>query len=275
MEIPATHLNTCLPLALRMRRALLVALLLGLWAPCKILWEQQIAREQDLLRYNGAPMTRALRDQLGQGLTIGVLSGMRSVVADFIFVINVTLAWEDQEWFRMASYIDLCTTLQPRSPIFWDIGGWHLAYNASVDAATDKKNQPNDLRRLKASRYWIERGLDVYKRGLENNPNSWRLWQDTAMLYQQRLKDYRAAAHYYQGASEQPGAPVFLERFPAILYGMAGDDQAEYEAWKALWLRLTPAQREEKQHWKEKIESNIRRLETKLSVPKEKRIFPN
>jgi hypothetical protein len=89
------------------------------------------------------------------------------------------------------------------------------------------------------------------------------------------LKDYRTAAYYYQEASEKPDAPVFLERFPAIMYGLAGDDQAEYAAWKGLWERLTPEQREQKAHWKEKIESNIRRLEQKLSIPEEKRVFPN
>jgi tetratricopeptide (TPR) repeat protein len=262
-----------IPLRLRLHRAGLIALLLGLWAPVKVVWEQQITRQQDELRYGGVPMTRALRDQLGQGLTIGVLSGMRSVVADLVWL-NVTTAWENQEWFRMGGYINLCTALQPRAPVFWDLGGWQLAWNASVGAAEDHR-QPNEMRRIKNSRFWIDKGLDIYLRGLENNPQYWRLWSDTALLYQQRLKDYHKAAYYYQRASELPNAPVYLERFPAIMYGLAGDDQAAYEAWKALWLRLTPAQREMKEHWKEKIEENIRRLETKLSVPKEKRVFPN
>src|SRR5277367_3145178 len=100
MEIPASQMSTCLPLSWRLRRAVLVALLLGLWAPCKIVWEQEIAREQDALRYNGAPMTRQLRDELTQGLTIGVLSGMRSIVADFVWL-QVTTEWMNNEWFRM------------------------------------------------------------------------------------------------------------------------------------------------------------------------------
>ncbi len=274
MEIPASPMSTCLPLSRRLRRAALVALLLGLWAPVKIVWEQNIAHEQDLLRYRGAPMTRQLRDQLGQGLTIGVLSGMRSIVADMVWL-NVTTAWMNREWFRMGAYITLCTSLQPRAPVFWDMGGWHLAYNASVDAMLDSKTQPNELRRIKASRFWIDRGVEVFNRGIENNPTNFRLWANAAGVYQQRLKDYRSAAYYYQKASEQPDAPVYLERFPAIMYGLAGDDQAAYASWKALWERLTPAQREEKQHWKEKIESNVRKLEQKLSIPKEKRIFPN
>ena len=275
MEIPASPMSTCLPLSRRLWRATLVALLLGLWAPVKIAWEQSIAHEQDLLRYRGAPMTRQLRDQLGQGLTIGVLSGMRSVVADMIWL-NVTTAWMNREWFRMGGYITLCTSLQPRAPVFWDMGGWHLAYNASSDALIDAKAQPDQLRRIKASRYWVDQGLEVYKRGIENNPTNFGLWSHTAGLYQQRLKDYRMAAYYYQKASEQPDAPVYLERFPAIMYHLGGDDQASYAAWKALWDRLTPEQREEKIHWAGPANAPvIHRIEEKLSIPKEKRIFPN
>ena len=273
MQLPALQTSTCLPLARRLRRATLVALLLGLWAPCKIVWEQRIAQEQDFLRYHGVTITRQLRDELGQGLTIGVLSGMRSVVADFVWL-NVTVAWENEEWFRMGAYINLCTALQPRAPVFWVMGGWELAYNASISALQDR-TQPNELRRLKASRFWVERGIEIYRRGIENNPTYWRLWSEMGEVYQQRLKDYRTAAYYYQKASEQPDAPIYLERFPAIMYGLAGDDQAEYAAWRALWLRLTPEQREQKAHWKEKIESNLHRLEQKLSIPNEKRVFPN
>ncbi|HEY0256141.1 MAG TPA: hypothetical protein VGC39_01765 [Candidatus Methylacidiphilales bacterium] len=273
MELPASSLSTGLPLSRRLRRAALVALLLGLWAPFKIVWEQRIDHEQDLLRYRGAPMTRQLRDELSQGLTIGVLSGMRNIVADFIWL-EVTTAWMNEDYWKMGAYINLCTALQPRAPIFWDMGGWHLAWNASVTALEDA-TQPNKLRRIKASRFWIDRGLEIYQRGIENNPTYWHLWSDTGMLYQQRLKDYPKAAEYYQKASELPGAPIYLERFPAIMYGLGGDDQAAYTAWRNLWERMTPEQREQKAHWKEKIESNLRRLEEKLSIPKEKRVFPN
>src|SRR5471032_2837411 len=99
MEQPAAQMSTCLPLSRRLRRAVLVALLLGLWAPCKIIWEQRIAQEQDFLRYHGVTMTRQLRDQLGQGLTIGVLSGMRSVVADLVWL-NVNTAWMNSDWWK-------------------------------------------------------------------------------------------------------------------------------------------------------------------------------
>jgi hypothetical protein len=276
-----------LPLRVRLRRAFLVALILGLWAPCKIVWEQKIGAEQDLLRYRGVKMTRQLRDNLGQGLSIGVLSGMRNVVADFVWL-EVTVAWQNREWFRMGGLINLCTALQPRYPTFWDMGGWQLAWNASVDSMQDVK-EPNPQKRLKASQFWIQKGLEVYQRGIENNPENWRLFADTAGLYQQRLadnemrrgereaaaKNYHLAAYYFEQATLRPDCPTYLERFPAYMYQDAGDDQAAYKAWSDLWNRLTPEQKELKEHAKDKIESSIRQLEQKLSIPKEKRIFPN
>jgi tetratricopeptide (TPR) repeat protein len=262
-----------LPLHLRLRRAFLVALILGLWAPAKIVWELHIAHAQNQLRYHGIVLTRQLRDQLGQGLTLGVLSGMGNAVSDLIWL-EVTLAWENEEWFRMGGLINLCTALQPRFVTFWDIGGWQLAWNASVSATKDL-SLPNQLRREKASRFWIERGLAIYQRGIENNPESWRLWADTALLYEQRLGDFRTAAYYFAQAAKRPNCPTFYERFPAIMYGRAGDDWSAYEAWKALWESLTPAERAEPRHEGDRIEQEIRRLEQKLAIPKEKRVFPN
>ena len=275
MEIPASSNSTTLPLKRRLRRAVLVALLLGLWAPVKVVWEQEIGREQSTLRYAGAPMTRQLRDQLGQGLTIGVLSGMRNVVADFVWL-NVTSCWIKEDWFPMLAYINVCTALQPRASVFWDMGGWHLAWNASIDAANDPLEK-NELKRLKASHFWIDRGLEILKRGIENNPEYWRLWYMAGLCYDQRMHDYENAAYYYQKASEAPNAPTYLERFPAVMYDAkhAQNPEKAYEVWKALWERLTPEERTEKLHEPDRIEKEIRELENKLSVPKEKRVFPN
>ena len=267
--------GTTLPLRIRLRRAFLIALLIGLWAPVKILWEQHIAQEQDTLRYSGAKVTIALRDQLSQGLTIGVLAGMRSVVADLVWL-QMVPAWVNQDWWRMGGIISACTSLQPRAPMFWEMGGWNLAWNASIFSAKDVIKYPSDLQRAKVERYWIDRGLDVYLRGLQNNPNYWQLWRSTALLYDQRLHDYKTAASYYQKASEIPGAPIYLERGPALMYDKAhlNDPQQEYVEWAKLWRRLTPEEKAMPMHTAVRIEQRIRWLEATLPVPNEKRVFP-
>jgi len=255
------------------RRVALIALVVCLWAPFKLAWEIGIERQQNDLRYHGLVVTRQLRDQLSQGLTIGILAGFRNIVADFVWL-QVTVAWEKYEWFKMDALINLVTSLEPRSILFWDNGGWQLAWNVSIFVKEDVIHQPNELRRLHDARFWIYRGLDVYRRGIENNPESWILRAHTALLYQQRLSDFREAAVYYQQAADMPGAPVFYERFPAIMEQNAGDDRAAYAAWRALWLRLTPAERTQPVHEPDRIEKEIRRLEDKLAIPPEKRIFP-
>jgi hypothetical protein len=268
--------STALPLRLRLRRALIIALILALWAPVKIAWEQRIAREQDQLRYNGAKVTIALRDQLSQGLALAVLAGMRNIVADMVWLGTVT-SWMHQDWWRMAAVIDTCTALQPRAPMFWDMGGWQLAWNASIFSSIDANKYPSELQRKKAERFWIERGKDVLLRGLQHNPDYWRLWFSTALLYDQRLKDWKTAATYYQRASEVAGAPIYIERAPAHMYDKAhlNDPAQEYAEWVKLWQRLTPEQKANPQHIAPVIVRNIQGLEQKLDVPKEKRIFPN
>ena len=256
------------------QRVVWILVIICAWAPFKVMWEVSIEKQQDQLRYHGVQMTRSLRDQLSQGLTIGILAGFRNIVADFIWL-EVTDAWTKYEWFKMDSLINLATSLEPRSILFWDNGGWQLAWNVSVFVSDDVVHQPNKLRRLHDARFWMYRGLDVYKRGIANNPTSYQLWISTGELYQDRLADYWDAADAYGRASALPGAPVYVERFQAIMLQKGGYKEQSYEAWKALWFRLTPAQREEKQHWKEKIISNIKLLEKQLNVPPEKRVFPN
>jgi hypothetical protein len=275
METASTPLDTTLPLGLRLRRALLIALLLGLWAPIKLVWEEHIAHEQNLLRYNGVKVTIALRDQLSQGLMIGVLAGLKNVAADLLWL-SMMPAWMERDWWKMGAIINACTTLQPRAPMFWDMGGWQLAWNASLGAESDVR-EPNELRRLKASRFWIDRGRDIYLRGLQNNPTYWRLWQDTALVYDQRMHDWKTAAYYYQRASEMPDAPIYLERFPAHMYDKyhLNEPQQEYAEWVKLWKRLTPEQKSMPMHTVGVVERNIRELEQKLGVPNEKRVFPN
>ena len=115
-------------------------------------------------------MTRQLRDELGQGLTIGVLAGMRSVVADLVWL-NVTTAWDEPGMVqdgRLTSISAPRCSRARRSFGTWAAGNWPgTPRSPPCRTAT----QPNELRRLKASRFWIDRGLEIYKRGIENNPD--------------------------------------------------------------------------------------------------------
>lgn len=254
----------------RHRTAVWLALILAAWGSVKVFWEEDIERRETALRFHGFTINRGLRDQLGQGMMLGLLSGFRGVVADVIWLM-VTTAWQDKQWFRVKNLIDLSTTLQPRFIPFWDLGGWHLAWNASVDRRNNR-DETNVMRRLKEERFWINEGKKVYERGAENNPDSYEIWRSLGLLNDQKLKDYRAAAYAYGRAAAIPGAPIFLERFPAYMLEKAGDDQAALDIYKKLWFQ--PRDRKNLQYAYDKLEARIRALEAKLKVPREKRVFP-
>lgn len=250
---------------------MILALVLAGWGAGKVVWEQRLQTEREQLRYHGVIINQAVREQVGQGMMLALLSGFRGVVADFTWL-GVTAAWEDKEWFKLKNLIDLTTTLQPRSIMFWEMGGWHLAWNVSQSKRNDPK-EPMEARRIKEERFWIEEGRKLFARGAENNPEQYRLWFQLAWIYEQKLKNYREAAVYYRKAAEFPGAPIYLERFAGYALEKAGEDQQAYEYWKQLWARPMP-HTDPQRAW-DKIEKKIRDLENKLKIPREKRVFPD
>lgn len=259
------------PLPLWRRPLIIVALVLGIWAPFKVAWEKHIDEEIMQVRYQGAELNRDLRDQLSQNAMIGLLGGFRGVIADLIWL-AVTDAWTEQDWYAAEKNIELATTLQPRFIPFWELGGWHLAWNASVDVRNDPL-EPDQEERKRREQFWIQRGKKIFERGLEANPETFTMYRQLADLYDQKLQDPARAADYYLLASQSPDSPLFLERFPGYKWEEAGMDERAYEHWKMLWNKHLGSP-DEPRIAKDKIEEHVRKLEKKLNVPVEKRIFP-
>jgi hypothetical protein len=249
--------------------SLALALVLAGWGAVKVSWEERLYREREQLRYHGITINREVREQVGQGMMLALLSGFRGVVADFTWL-GVTGAWEEKEWFKVKNLIDLATTLQPRTLLFWEMGGWHLAWNASIE----KRNnpfEPSEARRIKEERFWIEEGRKLFVRGAENNPDRYQLWLQLAWINDQKIKNYHEAAYYYRKVTSFPDAPIYLERFVGYALEKAGEDQAAYDYWKELWRRPLP-HTDPQRAW-DKIEKKIRDLENKLKIPREQRVF--
>jgi hypothetical protein len=237
----------------------------------KTCWENQLNQEVGSLRYHGHRVTQ-LSAQLSQDALVGVLGGFRAIVADLVWLTDVTGGFQNEKWHQVKQGVDIVTTLQPRFVPYWDLGGWHLAWNASTDARHDRK-ETDELRRLKNERVWIDLGEDVLIRGADANPASYKLYQTLAMLRQQRLKDYPKAAEYYAESSRRPDSPFYLERFPAYMWERAGNDQRAYDHWKMLWLKhLGSPPTPEKAL--DKIEAEIRVYEDRLNIPIADRVFP-
>ena len=257
--------------ALRWSRATLIALVILLaWGAAKVRWESRIDHEGEALRYHGLTLTRSVTDQLSQGALLALLGGLRAVVANY-FWIQMENAFEEQQWYKVKSDVELATALQPRSVLFWDMGSWQLAWNASVSKLQNIAVKSAAQRTLDA-RFWIEEGRKLLQRGVENNPESYDLWYKLGFLEEQRRGDYIAAAHDYEEALKRPHTLDYLERFVGYDLERGGAYAEAYQWWRQLW-NSTSDHTERSRAW-DKVEKRIRDLEVKLNIPNDQRIFP-
>lgn len=217
-----------------MKHLTLAFIVLLVWGAVKIPWENGMDARIKNIRYgNFAPFVGETRLQLGQGLALAALGGFRGLAANFIWL-KVTEAWEKTEWVRLRSFVEMAVMMQPRVEFFWEIGAWHLAWNASI-ATENFSGEKNVSRRRLAAKNWIEAGRDLLQRGTLANPESFTILVRLGDLHWQRLNDFRAAAKYYAEAAQRPGALPYIERFVGMMLEKAGDNQAAYDYYVKLW----------------------------------------
>lgn len=230
------------------------------------------------MKYGGARVTFELRETIGQNLAIALLAGMRGVVSDLLWIQSHDF-WEKREWLRQYRNMEVVVTLQPQSVMFWDLGGWHMAWNIGYGSFSDPNNRTK-AEGIKREREWHEKARQFLLRGVDNLPNRYELYFSMAWLYYEKLsKDcdnppcteaFCKSASYLEKASSFPDAPQFVPRLYARALEKCGDINAAYDEWKHLWF-LDHSKNE--QAWSI-IEREIRRLEDELAIPNDQRVFP-
>ena len=66
-----------------------------------------------------------------------------------------------------------------------------------------------------------EQAIALTKKGIQNNPENWRLYQYLGYIYW-RNKDYEAAAETYEAGSKIAGAPPFMRQMAAAMLTRGG-----------------------------------------------------
>ena len=236
-------------------------LLLLLWGGAKIRWEKEMAREQRKAAYGfSGPTAVAIREKVGQGLALAALGGFRGLAANAL-MLQAHGAWEEQQWVRVRSALELATMLQPRVAVFWDTASWHLAWNAAV-AAERYSGQSSETKRKMEARRWVEAGRDLLERGTNAVPEKALLFQRLGDLYWQRLGDYQEAARCYREALTKGDAPPYLERFVGYALEKAGDKRGALDYFKSLRAEMGNPPNPERRP--EVVEREIARLEKEV-----------
>jgi hypothetical protein len=248
-----------------MKGRMIGILVLFVWGLIKMPLESSMSLERERQRLGGFKLTASLREQAGQAGFVAVLGGLRAVVADLLWI-QAHMAWEKTEYGRMKVYFDICTALQPRRENYWDIAAWHMAWNAAAyvqlhdETITDEHQREREIRK-----YW-KVGEDYLMHGIQNNPDSWLLYERLGGFYRDKLKDNCQAAWAYGEAAKRPGHLTFVRRFHAMyLAECPGHEREGYE-------KLLVLYQESEREWLPGLLASIRKAEEKLGIPKEQRL---
>ena len=135
------------------------------------------------------------------------------------------------EYRLLYPLLDLTTALDPRFNIAYRFGAVFLA-----EPYPGGPGRP-DL------------AVALLEKGLRERPDKWEYMEDIGFVHYWYDHDYRAAAQWFQQASEVPGAPWWLRSLAATTLAQGGDRRSSRLMWEAIrqsaeidWLR-TDAER--------------------------------
>ena len=77
--------------------------------------------------------------------------------------------------------------------------------------------------------------LQLLRRGIVQNPDYWRFWQDLGFIYYWDLKDYPSAARAFKAGSERPGAALWMKALAASVAVKGGDLQTSQILWSQIY----------------------------------------
>jgi tetratricopeptide (TPR) repeat protein len=186
--------------------------------------EASIKANSSAVRVSGEQLERLV----GNGGMLGVLGGLRSVVASG-FWLRANQAWEREDVAATTALIELTVAADERPLYFWLNGARMLAYDMPV-WRTHRVMPAGVRRNIEVEQ--ANRALAFLNQGLRWHGGEADLYVEMANIYLRRLDDQENAARYYRLAAEQPRAPYYAARiYGELLIALGRNEEALH------WLR--------------------------------------
>lgn len=155
--------------------------------------------------------------------------GYREIVADTYWLRAIQYfggrKYKEQNPDLLYRYFDILTDLDPRFVNAYRFGGTFLA-----------EPKPYGLGD-------IERGIKLFDKGRENNPDSFRLPLEEAFIYYLYVKDYERAAELFKEASEKPGLSPLrrasIRGMAASAHNYGGNRELSRKIWREIYENTT------------------------------------
>jgi hypothetical protein len=112
--------------------------------------------------------------------------------------------------------LDITTTLDPKLMIAYRFGAVFLSEQPPVGPGRP------------------DQAVDLVKRGIAENPDEWRLYQDLGFLYSIHLKDYQRASEAYLEGSKNPHAQIWMK----VMAARVAEAGNALETSKLIWIEV-------------------------------------
>lgn len=185
---------------------------------------------------------KELEPTLGQGVLLGVLGGLRTVVADLTWIRSYVL-WERRDRAGCEALMRAACALDPHSRYFWentgyivgfDLAHWEIRKRGGYDRVPKETQE-----RLFVA--YARKGIAVLEEGLGRTKTPTPLLLCAAQLAELKVKDHALSARYYLRAAEAPDAPWYAARICAQVLWEDGRRQEAYRWFKDYWTtRMRP-----------------------------------
>jgi hypothetical protein len=109
--------------------------------------------------------------------------------------------------------LDITTTLDPKLMVAYRFGAVFLSERPPTG--------PGEA----------DLAVELVKRGIAENPDEWRLYEDLGFLYSIHLKDYKKAAEAYLEGSKNPNAQIWMK----VMAARVAESGNELETSRLIW----------------------------------------
>ena len=118
-----------------------------------------------------------------------------------------------REYLLLAPLLDVTTTLDPHLLPAYEFGSIFLSQKPPEGAGDP------------------EAAAALVQRGIQSNPEAWRLWYHLGFIYYQEMNDSKRASEAFLEGSKVPGALPWMKAMAAALAQHAGDAQTAWLLW--------------------------------------------
>jgi len=214
----------------------------------------------------------SLEPALGEGFALALFGGLRSVLADFMWI-QAHIHWMERDAPKAESAVRLVVLLRPQSLYYWINGARMIALD--MPDWILREYGPRHLvpevidRRVREAQ--ARMGIEFLEDGFRHHPNHPRLLIEQAKFHRIGRRDTEAAAELFAEAARQRGAPYYAGRIHAYLLEEMGRlaEAREFLIW--YHGQLPP---EDPRAQIDNVEEWIANLEDALSLEPDQRFVP-